>query len=151
MKPRALLFLFAAALLLAGPQAPTPKGACAVCGMDVAPYPAWASCVVFKDGAMSWFDGPKDLFTFLTDMKQYAPRRKAEDVTAIQVKEYYHLKSVDAHRAFYVIGSDVMGPMGAELVPFASEADAKEFMRDHHGKKILTFKEITAHVLKELD
>jgi nitrous oxide reductase accessory protein NosL len=70
---------------------------------------------------------------------------------SIQVKDYYGLKHVDARSAHYVLGSDVLGPMGKELVPFAGEASAREFLKDHHGKKLLLFQDITPIVLKELE
>jgi nitrous oxide reductase accessory protein NosL len=64
---------------------------------------------------------------------------------------YYELKPTDATRAFYVIGSNIYGPMGRELIPFVTEGDAMEFMQDHAGKRILRFGEITADVIKGLD
>ena len=42
-----------------------------------------------------------------------------------------------------VVGSNVMGPMGNELIPFKDETSAKDFSKDHVGKKILKFEEIT--------
>lgn len=135
----------------AKPQGLSPRGSCAVCGMQVANFPAWAAAVLYKDGTQAWFDGPKDLFAYLLDPGRYAPRRKAAEITSIQVKDYYGLKHVDARTARYVLGSDVLGPMGKELVPFATEASAREFSSDHHGKQVLTFQDITAAVLKELE
>ena len=32
-------------------------------------------------------------------------------------------------KAFYVIGSNVYGPMGEELIPFKNEDEAKKFMK----------------------
>ena len=52
---------------------------------------------------------------------------------------------------WYVIGSDVLGPMGHEFVPLASRAEAEEFMRDHKGKRTLAFAEITAEWAEKLD
>ena len=132
-------------------KGPVPKGNCAVCGMYVANFPDWASVVTFKDGAQAWFDGPKDLFTFLLDMKRYVAKKAPTDITSIQVKDYYGLKHIDARKAFFVLGSDVMGPMGKELVPFATEASAKDFMKDHRGQKVLSFPEITHTVLKGME
>lgn len=133
------------------PKGPVPKGNCAVCGMYVANFPDWAAVITFKDGTQAWFDGPKDLFTFLGDPKRYGSRRSAADLSSIQVKDYYRLKHVDGRQAYYVLGSDVMGPMGKELVPFATEPAAKDFLKDHHGKKVLQFREIDAEVLKSLE
>mgnify|MGYP002128433524 FL=1 len=36
-----------------------------------------------------------------------------------------------------------MGPMGDELIPFKDENSANEFSKDHFGKKIVKFNEIT--------
>jgi nitrous oxide reductase accessory protein NosL len=41
--------------------------------------------------------------------------------------------------------------MGKELVPFGTRADADGFLRDHRGKRILRFGEITPATLKELE
>jgi copper chaperone NosL len=128
-----------------------PKGGCAVCGMHVPNFPDWAAVVIYKDGSQAWFDGPKDLFTYLLDFKRYAPRKSAADITAIQVKDYYALKHVDARKAFYVLGSEVMGPMGKELIPFATEAAARDFLRDHRGQKVLAFQDISSRTMKELE
>ena len=150
-----LLSLALATALLGGAPAkaakgPVPKGSCAVCGMHVPNVPDWAAVITFQDGGQAWFDGPKDLFTFLFDVKRYAPRRKAQDIRDIQVKDYYGLKHIDARKAWFVLGSDVMGPMGHELVPFAGEAQARDFQKDHRGKRILGFGDITAKTLDEL-
>jgi nitrous oxide reductase accessory protein NosL len=97
---------------------------------------------------LAWFDGPRDLFTCLLDLNRYAPRHRPEDIAAIQVKDYYGLVSIDGRKAFYVLGGDVLGPMGKELVPFATEAAAREFLKDHKGRLILSFQQITPGILK---
>jgi nitrous oxide reductase accessory protein NosL len=151
------LLMGLAAVLSAGskpspnPKGTVPKGNCSVCGMYVANFPDWAAAISFKDGAQEWFDGPKDLFTFLLDLKRYAAQRNPSDISAVQVKDYYGLKHIDGQKAFFVIGSNVMGPMGKELVPFATEAGARDFLKDHRGQKILTFQEITTGVLKGME
>ena len=91
---------------------PIPKGNCAVCGMHVANFPDWAAVITFKDGTQAWFDGPKDLFAYQLDLKRYAPKRNSPDIASIQVKDYYGRKPIDASKAWFVLGSDVMGPMG---------------------------------------
>jgi nitrous oxide reductase accessory protein NosL len=124
---------------------------CPVCGMFVAKYPDWVATMVFKDGALRYFDGPKDLFKFLLDLKQYAPGKGQSDIDRLFVTDYYAVRQVDGRAAFYVIGGDVYGPMGKELIPFANETEAREFLKDHRGRKVLRFNEITPAVLKELD
>jgi nitrous oxide reductase accessory protein NosL len=41
--------------------------------------------------------------------------------------------------------------MGRELIPLAKEAEAREFLKDHKGKRVLRFGEVTAEVVKGLD
>lgn len=137
----------------AEPAAPKPsdKDKCPVCGMFVAKYPDWVAAVAFKDNTLRYFDGPKDLFKFLLDLKQYAPGKGQSDIDSISVTDYYAVRQTNGRTAFYVLGSDVHGPMGKELIPFAVEADAREFLKDHRGRKILRFNEITRVVIKELD
>jgi nitrous oxide reductase accessory protein NosL len=69
----------------------------------------------------------------------------------LYVTDYYTLALIDGFRAYYVLGSDVCGPMGRELVPFEKEADAREFLKDHKGQSIKRFKDITYEIIKGLD
>ena len=149
-----LLFLLIALPVLAGEKAPPQPAAtdkCMVCGMFVAKYPDWTGAIAFKDSTTRFFDGPKDLFIYYFAIKKYEPKRNPADIDNIWVKDYYTLSFIDARKAFYVIGSDVLGPMGKELIAFSSAADAKAFLKDHGGKKVLQFKEITPEVMKELE
>ncbi len=130
--------------------APSEKEKCAVCGMFVSKYPAWACRILFRDGSTAWFDGPKDLFTYYLDIKKYAPSRTRTDVKFLLVKDYYSTAFIDAEKAFYVVGSDVTGPMGSELIPFAKAADAKAFMKEHKGQKVLRAREVNPDALKAL-
>lgn len=130
---------------------PGPKDTCPVCGMFVARYPEWVATVVYKDGHAHHFDGAKDMFKYLLDLPKYAPDHRKEDIALIAVTEYYGLAKIDARKAFYVVGSDVLGPMGHELVPLASRADAEEFMRDHNGKRVFSFDEVGKPVLLKVD
>jgi len=122
---------------------------CAVCGMFVAKYRTWIAQVVFSDGSYAAFDGPKDMFKYYLQLGKYAPSKKSADIAAVYVTEYYSAKLMDAKKMFYVAGSDVLGPMGDELIPVASEEKAREFMKDHKGKEILKFQQITMdHLLR---
>jgi len=127
------------------------KDTCPVCGMFVAKYPEWVATVLYKDGHAHHFDGAKDLFKYLLDMPKWAPKDKPGNIQSIGVTDYYELKLIDAHQAFYVIGSDVLGPMGHELIPLASKEDADEFMSDHKGKRVLQFADIKMKLLTKLD
>jgi len=141
------------AALAAGSDIPSPgpRDKCPVCGMFVAKYTDWVVSLTFRDSTSVFFDGPKDLFTYYLNMKKYNPSRKVADVVSMAVKDYYDFKPVDAKKAFFVVGSDVYGPMGKEIIPFRKEADAREFMKDHKGKKIVGFGSVTPEILKTLE
>ncbi len=128
-----------------------PRDLCPVCGMVVSKYPAWIATVVYKDGHAHHFDGAKDLFKYLFDMPRYARGHRGQDIARIGVTEYYELKRIDARQAWFVIGSDVLGPMGHELIPLATQADAEAFLNDHKGRRILRFDEVTRALPGKLD
>lgn len=130
---------------------PGQKDTCPVCGMFVAKYPEWVATVLYKDGHAHHFDGAKDLFKYLLDMSTWAPNHRAEDIRSIGVTEYYGLSLIDAQAAYYVVGSDVLGPMGHELIPLNTEEDAEEYLHDHQGTRILRFNQVTMGLLLKLD
>lgn len=130
---------------------PGPTDTCPVCGMFVTRYPDWTATVLYEDGHAHHFDGAKDLFKYLLDLPKWAPGHRAQDIVLVGVTEYYGVTRIDAHEAWYVIGSDVLGPMGNELIPLATREDAEEFLQDHAGRGIRRFGEVTLDLLGDLD
>jgi nitrous oxide reductase accessory protein NosL len=153
-----LLLLLAGQILLvpavAGdlePRKPSRQDKCPVCGMFVYKYPDWTAEIIFRDGATVFFDGAKDFFKFYFALHQYRPQAAPADIAGVYVTEYYDLKQIQAKDAFFVLGSDVYGPMGKELIPFASRSDAEAFMKDHKGRRVLKFENVTATIIDRLD
>ncbi|SFV63814.1 nosL-related protein [hydrothermal vent metagenome] len=126
-----------------------PKTAkCPVCGMIITKYPKWAARMT-EGSHTHYFDGVKDMMKFyIFDADFPYDRDKIRDM---EVTDFYTLKAIDAKKAFYVIGSDVFGPMGEELIPFLTKDAAKNFSRDHQGKKIILFDAITPKLVMGLD
>ncbi len=121
---------------------------CPVCGMFVAKYPKWAALIT-EDTNTHYFDGVKDMMKFyIFDVDFPYDRSK---ISNIEVTDFYTLKAIDAKKAFYVVGSDVFGPMGNELIPFLSKDAAENFMKDHSGHQIIMFDEITPKLVMGLD
>jgi len=121
---------------------------CPVCGMFVAKYPKWAALIEVET-KKHYFDGVKDMMKFyIFDVDFPYDRSK---IGKIDVTDFYTLGAIDAKKAFYVIGSDIYGPMGNELIPFLTKDAAQNFMRDHNGEKIITFDEITPKLVMGLD
>jgi copper chaperone NosL len=130
---------------------PGPRDLCPVCGMLVSKYPNWTAIVVGKDGHTHYFDGAKDMFKFLHAMPKYAPNCKRADIKFMVVTDFYNLEKIEATKALYVFGSDVMGPMGHELVPLATREDAEDFLADHKGRRILRYDEVTPDIIARID
>jgi len=119
-----------------------PKDAkCPVCGMFVAKNPQWAA-MIETEAKSFYFDGVKDMMKYIFTEKN--------NFEKIYVSDYYTLNKLEAQKAFYVIGSNVYGPMGSELIPFASEKDALTFAHDHNGKKVVTYAEIDENFVQKL-
>lgn len=129
----------------------TKQDRCPVCGMFVYKYPKWVAQIYFKDGSAYFYDGAKDMFKHIFNTEKYTPGKTVEMVTEILVTDYYEVELIDAKAAYYVIGSDVLGPMGHELLPFKDHESAKEFLEDHKGKSILRYPEVTPAVIESLD
>ncbi len=146
----AALALPAAAERLQVPD-PAPRDTCPVCGMFVARYPEWVATIVYKDGHAHHFDGAKDMFKFYFEPPRYAPGHHVQDIAQVAVTDYYTLDRVDAHSAWYVVGSDVLGPMGHELIPHELREDAEAFLKDHGGVRILSFGEVSKALVEDLD
>ncbi len=126
---------------------------CPVCGMFVYKYPRWAAVMnvtVQGKAKQLYFDGVKDLIKFYREPAKWG---QYDDISvlSIVVTDYYRQESIFGEKAFYVIGSDISGPMGHELIPFDSKDQAEVFLKDHAGSQILTLDEITPQVIADLD
>jgi nitrous oxide reductase accessory protein NosL len=126
-----------------------PEGAkCPVCGMFVSKYPKWAAMIDIN-GHKHYFDGVKDMMKYYIFDADFPYDRKK--ITQIEVTDFYTLEAIPARFAWFVYDSELFGPMGRELVPFSTEEAAKNFTKDHGGKKIVRFKEITPKMVMALD
>ncbi len=117
---------------------------CPICGMFLYKYPRWVARIEYKNRTKNpSFDGVKDM------MKYYFKHHK--NIKVVLVQDYYTQETVDAKDAYFVVGSSVYGPMGNELIAFKNKKEAKRFMLDHNGKKIIFFKNITPAEVYKLD
>lgn len=131
------------------PQIIADETSCGKCGMLPAKYPQWHSQIIFTDGSMVPFDGCKCMFSFLLGMAQYDKQHARTDVAAVWVKDFLSGEWLVADSAHFVVGSDVMGPMGKELIPFAERLAAVKFQLEHGGS-LEQFDKITTETLLAL-
>ena len=122
---------------------------CGKCGMFPAHYPQWQTQIIFKDGSMTPFDGCKCMFGFMNNMQKFDTAHTKDDIAAIFVRDFNTGDWLDAKTAHFVIGSDAMGPMGKELIPFKDEQSAEAFQKEHGGD-MAAFDAITMETLKPL-
>jgi len=67
------------------------------------------------------------------------------------VQDFRTGEKINAKTAFYVIGSSIVGPNGANLIPFKSIKSAKLFEKEYGGSKILSFKDLSLRLIELLD
>ncbi len=132
-----------------GKEIDVPEGAkCPVCGMFVSKYPKWAAEMVVN-GTTHYFDGVKDMMKYYIFDGDFPYDRSK--IQKMLVTDFYTLEAIPAKEAYYVIGSKLYGPMGNELIPFKTEKEAKDFIADHGGDRIVRFKQITGKMVMGLD
>jgi len=121
---------------------------CPVCGMFVSKYPKWAATMLVGEKSY-YFDGVKDMMKYYLFDADFPFDRK--QIRNMRVTDFYTLAAIPAKEAFYVVDSDLFGPMGNELIPFSTEKAAMNFQKDHGGSKVLRFGEITPKIVMHLD
>jgi copper chaperone NosL len=144
-----LLFAFCCELQAAPEENVGHNDRCSVCGRFVAKYENWIVQARFADDRVMFFDGVKDMMVFYFNPRKYSDKEQ-QDIKEIWVKDYYSLGWLDGRKALYVIGSDVYGPMGKEFIPFDNRESAENFLRDHQGREILQFEEITGDLVQSM-
>jgi len=117
------------------------KDRCPVCGMFPAKRPKSAAAMVMDDGRTFYFCGNGCLLRTWHHSKRYL----SSDRTAIArmvVLDYFSGAPIDAHKAYWVAGSDVIGPMGPALVALQDKASVDQFKARHGGKTIFQLAEM---------
>mgnify|MGYP006282792987 CR=1 FL=1 len=141
MAPRFTVCLVVAALTVlhaacGSDEAERESVRCDTCGMVVEPDSRWRA-----GGEGLAFDTPKCLFRH---------RHRDGEMPGAWVIEYYSQERRPARGMLYVIGSDLEGPMGRDLVPVEGREAARRFLEDHTGDRILSFDEVTRDVVEAL-
>ena len=111
---------------------------CKHCGMRIDPNSAWRTELVGVDGSITPFDTPRCALTSWRTAK--TPAR------SIRVQEYYDRRFCSGEDVRWVIGGDVVGPMGPDFVP-VDPARVTKFIQDHGADRSLRLDEITVEVL----
>ncbi|MDB4941813.1 MAG: hypothetical protein JWP97_1347 [Labilithrix sp.] len=111
---------------------------CKNCGMKIDASSAWRAELVAPSGELVPFDSPRCALQSWRTGKTSAK--------AIRVLDYYDRASKDGAEVRFVLGGDVVGPMGPDLVP-VDPARVSKFMQDHAADRALRLDEITPEIL----
>lgn len=115
---------------------------CKHCGMRVDPASAWRADLVAADGSTTSFDTPRCAITSWRSGKAQG--------ASLRVQEYYERKWRTADELRFVVGGDVLGPMGPDFVPVDPSRVAK-FIQDHGADRAFRIDELTPDVLSSLE
>jgi hypothetical protein len=134
MMDRRTFVLLGLALVACKTDAPR----CAHCGMKIDPQSAFRAEIV--DGSTTRaFDTPRcALSAWISGGKK----------GTVRVQDYYDRAWHDGKDLRFVVGSDVIGPMGPELVPVDAARVAK-FKRDHEGTGDYAEDQLTPELLAQ--
>ena len=98
------------------------------------------AAAVFRDGKVVGFEGARCLFIYNSVPQKYDAN--VADIADQYVTDFVTKKMIALTKAFLVLGSDVKGPMGYDLVPFSSKQEAEKFASEHDGKWIVQLHEV---------
>ena len=128
---------------------PTADDRCPMCAMRAADHPGWAGAIELQNGDTFYTCSVRcTLATSLnSDTFLGVPR---SNIARVRVPHYLEKGSyLDAESAWYVVDSDVRGPMGLALLPAATQEEAQILVRRHKGR-VLSRTEVTMTLLKDL-
>ena len=124
-----------------------------ICGLKPYQYPKWTTEIELSNARKLHFVSVKCMMLFYFKNDQWADLgvKGKEDIKDLRVQDYNTLDVVDAKEAFYVFGSRRISPKGDDLVPFATEQGAKEFIEKDGGKRIMRFNDFKLNLMDFLN
>ena len=126
---------------------------CPVCGMFPARSKEWAAQVIFNNGDAHFFDSPVSFFLFVQNMERFMPGRGVQEVVAAYVTDSAQPTPpawIAAESAFYVHGSNALGPMRSGNLPAFSDAGAAQAFAQRRGGQVLAYAQVDAQIVTSL-
>ena len=108
---------------------------CPVCAMMPAKHAKFASAIQLKSGETYYFCGTGCMIRTWMHPEVFL-NVPADKLERCVVPAYFSGEQIDGLSAFWVAGSDVVGPMGPALVPLKS-ADGVDAFRERHGGSVV--------------
>lgn len=145
--------LLFSSFLFAEPISTTKEDLGLIRNLKIYKYPHWVAQVVTTHNEKIYFSSPKSMFEYYFLFKRW-PEFKVntvDDMAEIKVTDYKTYAAIDARRAYYVYGSNITSISGDDLVPFKNEYDAKEYSKNHNGKRIFRFSQVKHQLIDLLN
>jgi copper chaperone NosL len=127
----------------------TAEDRCPVCAMKPAKNIKFASAIELRDGRTFYFCGTGCMIRSWLRPDVYL-KTPPSMLKRCVVPDYFSGQAIDGLKAFWIAGSDVIGPMGPALVPLKNQEDAAAFRKRHGGKPAFRLGELDAAKWKAL-
>lgn len=115
---------------------------CPVCAMWVARYKKFAAAIQVKDGRTFYFCSCGCMIRSWMHPEIFlATTPEALERTVVQ--DYFSGDQVDGRSVSWVVGSDVIGPMGPAVVPVSEARHLAVFKRRHGARAVFRLSELT--------
>ena len=108
---------------------------CSICGMPIHKHLRFATGIEIKDGAAFYFCGTQCLIRAWLKPEIYIGVPKENLKTSV-VTSYFNGENLNGKNAFFIMGSDVMGPMGPSMIALATEREKEAFISRHGGTSV---------------
>jgi nitrous oxide reductase accessory protein NosL len=120
-----------------------------MCGMKIVDHRDWTGAIETRGGEVFYFCGPRCTIATARRSERFLGIGP-DAIGRVLVPDYLRPeRSLDAKSAYFVVGSDVRGPMGAALLPAATETDAETLVR-RHGGRLVRYDDVDDALLKSL-
>jgi nitrous oxide reductase accessory protein NosL len=120
---------------------------CPIKSVPIEKHKEWLGYIQYNDNSVDAISSPKYAFNFFHTeaLKHFA------GIYKLYMTDFKTGKLIDASEAYYVFGSRIMSVGGDDIIPFANETDAKEFLEANSGKKIYRFDRMDKNFINYLD
>ncbi|WP_321778001.1 nitrous oxide reductase accessory protein NosL [Sulfurimonas sp.] len=148
-----LAIVLASSVLLSYEMNFTKETKCLVRHIEVYKDPKWVSKIELTNSKVLFFSSPKSMIEFYHQPgKWFDVGVKSEaDFKNILVTDFITLKPINAKGAFYVYGANIISPAGDDLPAFSTYASAQKYSKEHNGKRIMNFKDISDALIRLLN
>jgi len=121
--------------------------------INVYQYPAWVSKITLQNGKTVFFCSPKSMIEFYNRpaIRPEVGVKSEDDFKEILVTDFATGKPINAKGAFFVYGSSKVSPAGDDLPAFATYESAERFSKSNNGKRVMSFHEVPAALIKLLN